>query len=255
MSISQSCPEMAIVVGEVLDSQDSETICASEITVCLGVHYDDNDAHKYENLQHLENLYDNDNWGGEENVIYTHEMSKCKPTHEELMTLELTGRTLRGKIIMQDNTIYDADKDRDVDEILSSPEKIESVLNIFIKKAHQTVSLSVNVKPIKCFTLSNSKQYPNGTYELNETSVCAEDVMGVPVMRFCDDKTCLNVCTLGARLGMSGSYFSREDTIAFFSQRSIYTIKDEVNGNFELCHCCIMNDSAKKIQRVYRQNK
>ena len=207
--------------------------------------------HLYQDVGHLVRIYEEEDWAHEEGVLYTKQMTGCPegrlPTLESLMSLQLSGHHLKGRILMEKNNVYDADTQNKLTRL--TPETFEDIMIDFKKKnlwensspedtLSSEVSLSDNIEGI--MKDGSYMKIPKGEYKQKPiTHKKSEE--GISHFCLCDEPSC---CLMSMALI---SYAStpmipremKDDMLNYFKTRPIYQKEDEVNGNIELCRYCL----------------
>ena len=206
-------------------------------------------------------------WATESGVLYGYEETGCYPSSEELLAIECLGIPLRGKILMKNGGVYNADIKYEMSEL--NEVEGDKYISMYIRKRDESRKLLRN----KAFTRlvetvyerDNHGRILNGgtTREWNTPSTieitegvhsyrCGifhlyepkQDVSWMPKkgkkekFKLCDDYDCcmsshvvLKICQLHGDV---------DGCFSWHSKKPIYTLEDEKKGNYNLCFQCIM---------------
>lgn len=207
--------------------------------------------HLYQDVGHLIKKYNEDGWAQEEGTLYTKEMTDCPegraPTLESLMSLQLSGYKLYGRIIMTKNNIFDADTQNKLARL--TPEKFQEIMMDFQKKNMWEKMKSERDPPTEFSIVKDVDEIvedgshmkiSKGKYVLKDISYKKSEE-GISQFCLCDEPTC---CLMSmAILGFSSSpgipRETKDDMINYFKRRNIYQSENEVTGNVEVCQYCL----------------
>ena len=206
-------------------------------------------------------------WATESGVLYGYEETGCYPSSEELLAIECLGIPLRGKILMKNGGVYNADIKYEMSEL--NEVEGDKYLSMYIRKRDESRALLRN----KAFTRLVETVYERDTHgrilnggttrEWNTPSTieitegdhsyrCGifhlyepkQDVSWMPKkgkkgkFKLCDDYDCcmsshvvLKICQLHGDV---------DGCFSWHSKKPIYTLEDEKKGNYNLCFQCIM---------------
>ena len=200
-------------------------------------------------------------WATEEGVTYTPEMTGCKPTDSELISLSLEGLKFRGRVVTDEGAVHDFDTQQELAEITGHSE-IENAIQRF-KEREYHLSQDINVfdklssqyNVAKCNGAPCSPTYyitepnghvrqvpPAGVYERHEHKgkVNAD---GIPIVTICDiPEDCCRMNHLMYGLASTGTLPSenQDQIMNYFRDRSMYRHNDNVYGHFDICYYCLM---------------
>ena len=206
-------------------------------------------------------------WATESGVLYGYEETGCYPSSEELLAIECLGIPLRGKILMKNGGVYNADIKYEMSEL--NEVEGDKYISMYIRKRDESRALLRN----KAFTRLVETVYERDTHgrilnggttrEWNTPSTieitegdhsyrCGifhlyepkQDVTWMPKkgkkgkFKLCDDYDCcmsshvvLKICQLHGDV---------DGCFSWHSKKPIYTLEDEKKGNYNLCFQCIM---------------
>ena len=206
-------------------------------------------------------------WATESGVLYGYEETGCYPSSEELLAIECLGIPLRGKILMKNGGVYNADIKYEMSEL--NEVEGDKYISMYIRKRDESRALLRN----KAFTRLVETVYERDTHgrvlnggttrEWNTPSTieitegdhsyrCGifhlyepkQDVSWMPrkgkkeKFKLCDDYDCcmsshvvLKICQLHGDV---------DGCFSWHSKKPIYTLEDEKKGNYNLCFQCIM---------------
>ncbi len=74
-------------------------------------------GNKLKNLEHLHEKFISGEWASKAGVTYTHDVSGCIPTCEEMMSLFARGLDLKGKIVYENGGVVDEDKSNEIEKL------------------------------------------------------------------------------------------------------------------------------------------
>ena len=77
-------------------------------------------GNKLKNLEYLHRKFISGEWASKSGVTYTHDVSGCIPTCEEMMSLFLRGLDLKGKIVYENGGVVDEDKSNEIEKLWAS---------------------------------------------------------------------------------------------------------------------------------------
>ena len=207
--------------------------------------------HLYQDVGHLIKKYREDGWAQEEGVLYTKEMTGCPegrvPTLESLMSLQLSGYKLHGRIIMTKNNIFDADTQNKLARL--TPEKFQGLMMDFQKK-NMWEKMNSESEPPTEYSLAKDVEgiVEDGSYmKVLKGKYVLKDIThkkseeGISHFCLCDEPTC---CLMSmALIGYSSTPMlpreMKDDMLNYFKTRNIYQSENEMTGNIEMCRYCL----------------
>ena len=207
--------------------------------------------HLYQDVGHLIKKYNEEGWGQEEGVLYTKEMTGCPegrvPTLESLMSLQLSGYKLHGRIIMTKNDIFDADTQNKLARL--TPEKFQDLMMDFQKK-NMWEKMNSESEPSVEYSLAKDvdgivddgyhMKIPKGKYVLKDISYKKSEE-GISQFCLCDEPTCclMSMALIGFSSTPTLPREMKDDMLNYFKKRNIYQSENEKTGNIEMCRYCL----------------
>lgn len=206
-------------------------------------------------------------WATESGVLYGYEETGCYPSSEELLAIECLGIPLRGKILMKNGGVYNADIKYEMSEL--NEVEGDKYLSMYIRKRDESRAFLRNNAftrlvetvyerdthgrilnggttrewntPSTIEITEGDHSYRCGIFHLYEPK---QDVSWMPKkgkkgkFKLCDDYDCcmsshvvLKICQLHGDV---------DGCFSWHSKKPIYTLEDEKKGNYNLCFQCIM---------------
>lgn len=206
--------------------------------------------HLYRDVGHLIQMYEQEDWAQKEGVTYTKEMSKCPdgrlPTLESLMSLQLSGYKLHGRIIMTKNNVFDADTQNKLARL--TEQDVQVLMMDYQKKNLWRKSNSA--EDITQFSLSKDvdgimddgshMKMTKGVY-IKKNLAYSKSEENISKFCLCDEPTCclMNMTMLNIFATPMLPREFKDEVMDFFKTREIFQKDDEVNGNAEICHYCL----------------
>ena len=206
-------------------------------------------------------------WATESGVLYGYEETGCYPSSEELLAIECLGIPLRGKILMKNGGVYNADIKYEMSEL--NEVEGDKYISMYIRKRDESRALLRNKAftrlvetvyerdthgrilnggttrewntPLTIEITEGDHSYRCGIFHLYEPK---QDVSWAPKkgkkekFKLCDDYDCcmsshvvLKICQLHGDV---------DGCFSWHSKKPIYTLEDEKKGNYNLCFQCII---------------
>lgn len=207
--------------------------------------------HLYQDVNYLSRIYKEDRWAQTPGVLYTREMTACPngrlPTLEALMSLQLSGHKLHGRIMMNKNDVFDADTQNKLESL--TPDKLPFIMQDFQRKNMWEKSEDARLPPT-VFTIAKNvdgvvddgsyMKIPEGKYERKEiTHKKTEE--GVACFMVCDEPTCCLMTQALISMSAVGAFDSatKGEIMGMFKNRTMYKKYDSIKGNVEMCHYCL----------------
>jgi len=209
----------------------------------------DQNRHLYQDINHLIRIHEKEGWGQTPGTLYTKEMTGCPdgrlPTIEVIMSLQLSGYKLHGRIIMTKNNVFDADTQNKMATL--TQEDIPILMEDFQKKNEwekrwepMPAKISISKTIDQRVGDGSHMKISSGEYKL-KTTTFRKSEEGISKFCVCDEPTCclmsmtlLGVCATGML-----DPDSKRQMMKYFKERVMYQNNDEVNGNTEICHYCL----------------
>ena len=209
----------------------------------------DENRHLYQDVAYLSRIYKEEGWAQKEGTLYTKEMTGCPegrlPTLESLMSLQLSGHKLYGRIIMTENNVFDADTQNKLANL--TPENYEEFILDFSKKNEWTKrwepmpeNFTITTNVDRVVKDGSHMKIQKGEYKLKPiTHKKSEE--GLSEFCVCDEPTCcfMTMGLLGFCSGGLVDTDSKYQMMDYFTNRPMYQNKDEIYGNTEICHYCL----------------
>jgi len=221
-----------------------------------GIKVTNKNKHLLMNTNKLEKMHNEDGWAKEEYKTYTPVMTGFAPSQEEILNLRMKGYVLRGRIVCSDGIVSNADMENKLAEITENDVQ-ESIKDFWdsILWYCSNLNLKAHLFPPQKFNIndvtlrsegvgfpsdSDKKGFPHGDYLLKNNTT-EKNVDGVVIITMCDNPRCLKMSTIMLQECAQGRLSNEDNDCAmnYLKNRNIYHIKDQLNGNTDLCQICI----------------
>jgi len=219
------------------------------------------------NLEFLRKRH-REGWATEKGITYTTEMTGCKPTDSELISLSLEGLKFRGRVVTNEGAIHDFDTEIELNENITANDMAHD-FNMFMSRnaelQNDKQSFDKLAEKYKVAKSTGRTGYPSifgktaayyiqepngherqvppaGIYELHEhrDKVNAD---GIPLVTICDiPEDCCRMNHLMYGLASTGALPSenQDQIMNYFRDRPMYRHSDNVYGHFDICYYCLM---------------
>ena len=203
----------------------------------------------YRDNDHLVDMYRKGLWGCEEGVTYTTTDAQCPdgrvPKVEALNSISLREDIkLAGRIVCEGGKVFDADTANKLEKMVNYPPNhpeyiaMGVTLNKGLMFHHGNHSTPEKYKI--SYGASDKTGIPSGEYIRCERTT-KKDVDGLMMFTLCDNPECclMNHAMLGVAVSGKVPGNMRDTMLDYFKNRTMYRMKDEIIGNFDICHRCI----------------
>lgn len=227
-------------------------------------------GHLYTNLDIIKGAYSM-GWGQTPHHIYrpideypiktadgTAVQGKVVVTEEEIVSLGIQGYEFRGRIVCKGGSVYDADMNNKLTSTLSDgPDGpvTKSMMEYFDKLLSVSIITLWPKNPPQKFLVTTSTDHhgrnipSHGEYTILPKPVVKSEE-GLTCYTMCDDPECSLlghlILATAATPGFIPSYLKTK-TISYFSKRPMYKLKDEVNGDFDICYDCLVKKGSVSV--------
>ena len=217
-----------------------------------GIKITDENRDLHIDMDFLIKIYTEEGWGQEEGVTYTRDMTGCPgrraPTLEVILSMMLRGYKLKGRIVLEGGGVKDCDTENAMEALTQSDmEGDDGVMASYVSRLVWENRSSVDrgaPDPPKSLNVTVSQAHesgiPSGTYHLKDITFKKSDD-GITRYSVCDEPKCcfmshvmMTICAIGNIPEEDASH-----AMKFFRERKMFTKKDPVSGNFDICYHCL----------------